>query len=529
MTKIKTSNNGQRSVRETVLAMLGLCFVLIMVALDQTVIGTALPTVVAELHGFGLYAWVGTAYLLTSVITVPIFGKLGDEHGRRPFVMAAIVLFTLASMLCGLAQSMVQLVLARGLQGVGGGMLVATTFACIPDMFPVAKERLRWQIMFSTSFGLANAFGPSLGGYLAEYWGWRWVFFVNLPVGILSLLFVWRFLPHIRHSDGPPARLDWWGALLVALTLGSLQLGVEWLHEHKPVGLLAAVAVTGLACGAALIWWERRAPNPVLPLDMFKHPSLGPLFAVATLMGFCMFGVIYYTPLMFQGGLGLSPNEAGLLVTPLAVSITLGSIANGRVATRVSSPNLMLYVGLALFAICAFGLAHITRATPHSLIVVIMAVGGLGLGIVLPCLTLFTQASAPRTQLGVATALLQSTRMVGGMLGTALIGTLVSHRYAQGVEAMLAERHAPGLSNWLGDPQILVNAEMASRFEAVAAGAGQDAAALIGQAREQLVDAVHLTHGLVLVLLVLGVALVRRVPRVDLHALPVVAVPPAHD
>lgn len=503
-----------RDFRQTVLAMLGLCFVLVMVALDQTVIGTALPTVVAELHGFDLYAWVGTAYLLTSVITVPIFGKLGDEHGRKPFVMAAIVLFTLASMLCGLAQSMGQLVAARALQGIGGGMLVATTFACIPDMFPEAKERLRWQVMFSSSFGLANAFGPSLGGYLAQYWGWRWVFFVNLPVGILSLFFVWRYLPRIRHSDAAPARLDWLGAVLVTLTLGSLQLAMEWLPQHKPAVLIGALSALGLASGAALVWWERRAPNPMLPMGMFTHPSLGPLFAVSLLMGFCMFGVLYYTPLMFQGGFGLPPNEAGLLITPLAVSITIGSIANGRVATRVSSPNAMLYVGLGLFAVAAVSLTQVTHETPHSLIVAAMVAGGLGLGTLLPNLTLFAQASAPRTQLGVATALLQSMRMMGGMLGTALIGTFVSHRYVQGVDERLANANATQWAGWLADPQILVNHEQATRFLATA---GSQASALITGARDSLVDAVHHSQWIVLGMLGLGLFLVRRVPRIDLH------------
>ncbi|HEY8085885.1 MAG TPA: MFS transporter, partial [Methylophilaceae bacterium] len=238
--------------------MLGLCFVLVMVALDQTVIGTALPTIVSELNGFDLYAWVGTSYLLTSVMTVPVFGKLGDEHGRKPFVLVAIILFTGASMLCGMAHSMLELVLARALQGVGGGMLMATSFACIPDLFPEPKERLRWLALFSTSYGLANAVGPTLGGYLAEYWGWRWVFFVNLPVGIISLAFVWKYLPRIRNTDHPPSSLDWLGSLLIALVLGCLQLLVEWLPQHKPLGLLVALGVTAVAAGFTLVWWERR-------------------------------------------------------------------------------------------------------------------------------------------------------------------------------------------------------------------------------------------------------------------------------
>ena len=333
--------------------MLGLCFVLVMVALDQTVIGTALPTVVSELNGFDLYAWVGTSYLLTSVITVPIFGKLGDEHGRKPFVIAAILLFTIASMLCGMADSMLQLVLARALQGIGGGMLMATTFACIPDLFPDHHERLRWMALFSTAYGLANAVGPTLGGYLAEYWGWRWVFFVNLPVGIASLGFVWHYLPRIRHSEHPPSSMDWLGSILIALVLGCLQLLVEWLPQHKSIDVLIALGAIATVSGLTLIWWERSCENPILPLEMFSHNAIARLFALSIMMGFCMFAVMYYAPLMFQGGFGLSPNQAGMLVTPLAVFITVGSILNGRIVTRLHSPKSILYAGLACFTISA--------------------------------------------------------------------------------------------------------------------------------------------------------------------------------
>jgi EmrB/QacA subfamily drug resistance transporter len=506
-----------RDFRQKLLAMLGLCFVLIMVALDQTVIGTALPTVVAELNGFDLYAWVGTSYLLTSVISVPIFGKLGDEHGRKPFVIVAIILFTLASMLCGMAQSMLQLVLARALQGIGGGMLVATSFACVPDLFPDTRERLRWQILFSSAFGLANAVGPSLGGYLAEYWGWRWVFFVNLPVGIASLGFVWYFLPRIRHTDHPPSRMDWLGSLLVAMTLGCLQLLVEWLPQHKPALLLIALGSVGAVSCATLIWWERRCENPVLPLGMFTHRILGPLFALSIMMGFCMFAIMYYAPLMFQGGFGLSPNQAGLLVTPLAVFITVGSIVNGRIVTRLHSPNVILYVGLSFFWIAAMALTQTTITTPHVTIVLAMMFGGLGLGLLLPNLTLLVQASTPRTQLGVATAMLQSMRMVGSMLGTALIGSLISSLYVSKVNDMLDANHVSQWASWLDDPQILVNHPLAAKFAEVVTQSGHNAVMFMTGARNSLVEAIHDSQWIVAVFMVLAFWLVHRIPSIDIH------------
>jgi len=499
--------------------MLGLCFVLIMVALDQTVIGTALPTVVAELNGFDLYAWAGTSYLLTSVITVPVFGKLGDEHGRKPFVLAAIVVFTLASMLCGTAQSMLELVLARALQGIGGGMLVATSFASVPDLFPEARERLRWQILFSSAFGLANAVGPSLGGYLTEYWGWRWVFFVNLPVGLASLGFVWRYLPRIRHTNRPPSRMDWFGALLIGVALGCLQLFVEWLPQHKPGLLLAALGAVAVSACALLIWWERRCDNPVVPLDMFTHPVLRRLFSLSVMMGFCMFAVMYYAPLLFQGGFGLSADSAGLLVTPLAVSITVGSIINGRIVTRLHSPNVMLYIGVICFWIAAAFMTQTSHAMPHALTALIMALAGLGLGLLLPNLTLIAQATTPRTQLGVATAMLQSMRMIGSMIGTALVGSLISHLYASRIDASLAENHVNAWATWLQDPQVLVNHERAQEFITQPNLAGHQAIEFLGVARQALVDAIHGSEWFIAACMVLAFWLVHRMPAVNIHRL----------
>ncbi len=507
-----------RGFRQQLLAMLGICFVVAMVALDQTVIGTALPTIVAELRGFDLYAWVGTSYLLCSIITVPIFGKLGDEHGRKPYALVAILLFTAASMLCGMARDMLQLVLARGLQGIGGGMLVATAFATVADLFPEPRERLRWQVLLSGAFGLANAFGPTLGGFLTEYWGWRWVFFVNLPVGVVSFWFVWHYLPRIRHGDHPAAQLDWPGAALIALTLGSLQLLVEWLPQHKPPAVLALLAATGILAGGLLLWWERRCANPILPLDMLAQDSLRPLFTLSLLTGFCMFALMYYIPLLLQGGFGMSPNHAGLLITPLAVFITVGSIANGRIVAHLADPKQMLYAGLGFFWLAALALTQMGHDTPDALIAAAMMSAGIGLGILLPNLTLFTQSTAPRARLGVATAMLQSTRMIGGMLGMALIGTLVSHRYVAEIDTMLLAGDGLQWAPRLGDPQILLDPGLAHDFSAALARAGHDdAAALLAGARDALIAAIHSSQWLIAALVALALPVVYRAPRILLR------------
>ncbi|MEC5408275.1 MDR family MFS transporter [Paraburkholderia sp. MPAMCS5] len=504
--------------RESLLAMLGISFVTMLVALDQTVVGTALPTIVAELKGFELYAWVATSYLLTSVITVPIFGRLGDYYGRKPFVIASIVVFTGASVLCGVANNMLFLVLARGLQGIGGGMLVGTAFACIPDLFPDSVVRLRWQVLMSSAFGIANAVGPSLGGFLTQYYGWRSVFYVNLPVGLLSLFFVWRFLPHLRHVEHEgKMRLDWPGAVLIAVALGSLQLFVELLPKHGLTFSACGLLVLSVVSAYALWQWEKRCPAAILPVDMFRNKSLSALFTLAVLGGFSMFSLLFYAPLLFQGGFGMSPKEAGLVITPLVVFITIGSIANGRVVSRVRNPNLMLYVGFALLALACLGVVIATRSMPQWLLMSFMVLGGLGLGFVMPNLTIFAQQTAGREHLGIATALLQSLRMIGGMIGTALTGTLISHMYASGVRRALESDHA---SQWfadLGDPQILINHEAQASLLGQLAHAGHNGAMLLETARQTLVAAIHFGLAMAAVIAVVSVWQSRRVPPIKLQ------------
>jgi EmrB/QacA subfamily drug resistance transporter len=503
--------------RESLLAMLGISFVTMLVAFDQTVVGTALPTIVAELRGFELYAWVATSYLLTSVITVPIFGRLGDYFGRKPFVIASIVVFTGASVLCGAANSMLFLVVARALQGIGGGILVGTAFACIPDLFPDSVVRLRWQVLMSSAFGIANAIGPSLGGFLTQYYGWRSAFYVNLPVGLLSLIFVCRYLPHVRHvAARSKMRLDWPGALLIAVALGALQLLVESLSQHGLSSGVVALAVAAAVSSVALWKWEKRAAQPLLPLDMFANRSLAALFALSMLCGYSMFSLIFYAPLLLQGGFGLSPKDAGVLITPLVVFITIGSILNGRIVTRVRRPTAMLYVGCALLAIACIGTATATRTMPHSLLMGLMMLAGIGLGFVLPNLTVFAQETAGREHLGIATALLQSLRMIGGMFGAAVTGTLISHLYARGVRDALTAAHASAWWRTMRDPQILVNRDAQRTLLDSLAHAGQDGLALLEQARESLVTAIHAGLAVGAVIAVIALWRCASVPHVTL-------------
>ncbi len=508
------------SVRHSLLAVLGLCFVSVLVAIDQTVVGTALPTIVAELQGFELYAWVASGYLLTAVVTVPVFGRLGDYYGRKPFVVASILVFSLASVISSLSQSMMQLVLARALQGVGGGMLLGTVFACVPDLFPDARVRLRWQVLLSAAYGIASGIGPTLGGFLTQVAGWRSVFYVNLPIGFVGLFMIWRYLPHIRQVATSRVTLDWQGALLIAVGLTCLQLFVELLPRRGVSLTVILLGLCALLCLGGLLLWEKRCAQPLLPMSMLRDRSLATLFVLSLLAGALMFVLLFYVPLLFQGGFGMTPQEVGLAITPLVVFITVGSIINGRVVMRLPRPNDMLYLGFGLLTLCTIGLVFTRHSTSGGLLALIMTLGGLGFGFVMPNLTVFAQQVAGRTLLGISTAMLQSTRMIGGMLGMALIGTVVSHYYAGQVHKMVAGLEDTGWKALLADPQVLVNRQTQTVFAERLRAVALESQPLLEQAREALVGAVHAGLLVSLMFALLATAWVMRLPPTDLSASP---------
>ena len=501
--------------RESIWAMLGVSFVAMLIALDQTIVGTALPRIVAELKGFDLYAWVATSYMLASVITIPIFGRLGDLFGRKPFLLAAILVFTAASVLCGVATSMLFLVIARGLQGIGGGILIGTVFATVADLFPDPKLRLRWLVFVTSAFGFANFVGPTLGGVLTQYGGWRLVFFVNVPIGLVSLLFVHRFLPHLRHTrQTGPVRLDWVGAFVVAVTFGTLQFLIELLPKEGLSTLTVALASVTAVCALTLWFWEKRMGYPIIPVDMLMDRKLTALFAMSVLGGFALFSLVFYVPLLFQGGYAMSPQDSGMLVMPLLFGTTVGSVVNNRIVTRIRRANGIMYIGFALSVIACLSLVSLRGHEPRVVWMSCMGISGLGLGLVGTSLTICTQQIATRDHLGAATALLQSLRTFGGMLGTVVTGALLGHLYTQGVHRSLDSYQATEWFKSFASPQLLVDrAEQAALISRLV-GEGHAGDAMMHSAREALVNSIHVGLAVAAVAALVGLCLAWFVPPV---------------
>lgn len=481
------------------LAISGIMAVVLLSALDQTIVGTALPRVVADLGGFELYAWVATSYLLTSTIMVPVMGKLGDLYGRKPFLLASVVIFVGASAVAGAAPSMLWLIVARGVQGVGAGMLQATAFTSVSDMFPQPERRARWQGLITSTFGIASVVGPSLGGVMTDTLGWRSVFYVNLPIGILAVALIWFTLPADLSPRTPHARIDWAGAATITLAISALLLAVEWGGDTLPwaspqiIGLLALSVAMIVSFGLI----ERRAPEPLLPLDLFDMPAILISTIISLLVGFALFALVYYSPLLFQGGFGISPSAAGALQTPLAVSMAMGSLTSGQLFARIRRMKPLLFSGATLLGLGSLLLLGSNTGSNLVLLSAELALTGFGIGMQLPMLTILVQSLVPRERLGVGTSTIQFARLIGSTIGTAIVGAAVNALYAGGVTAAAPASANPQLVQAFHNPQALVNPQAQAQIQALAAQIGASQAQLqqlLDAARNALISSVHVGY-----------------------------------
>lgn len=476
------------------LAMAGLALVLFLVSLDQTVVGTAMPRIIADLNGFELYAWVTTAYLMAETAVIPIVGKLGDLYGRKWITVAGVIVFVGTSALCGLAWSMPLLVLFRGLQGLGGGMLMATVFTLVADVFPDLRDRARYQGRLFAVFSLSSVIGPVLGGWITDSLSWRWVFYINIPLGLLALVVLPAVLPTTARQR--EVRIDYLGALASTLAvvgaLGALELvsaGEAW---SSPL-VLGGLALAGVAA-AAFVPIERRAAEPIIPLGLFRNRMVVVATLVQFLVGITMFTVTLYIPLFTQGVLGASASTSGTVMMPMVITMPLMGIVVGQLIARVGrlKPFLLIATGLA-----SVGVLLLTLLGVQSSLLQVGAsvfVIGVGLGMVMPVTTLAVQSAVEQRMLGVATSATNFIRSIGATMGTALVGTLVTNAYHVGLAANVPAGAPAGAVEALHSPNALTSAEALAKLRELMAAAPDGAAlteALLAAARVALNGAVH--------------------------------------
>ena len=438
-------------------------------ALDQTVVSTAIPKVVADLEGFSLLSWLFTSYMLTSTVIVPLAGKMGDLYGRKYILMGGVLIFIVGSALCGAAPSMALLIVFRAFQGLGGGMIFASVFATLGDAFSPA-ERGKYIGLFTGTFGLASISGPTLGGFITDNLGWRWIFYLNIPVAMIALPALWYNIPSVKNVR--KVRLDIAGSFLLTVASVLLLLGFVWAGDKYAWG---STQIIGLLLGSAVatalfIAWELHHPEPVIPLGLFKNR----VFLMANLVGFTfglgVFGAFQYLGIFVQTALGASATASGVITTPQSVATVLTSIMGGQIISRYGRYKWQIVVGTLCIAAAMAMLRTLTVDTPRWHISAFVVVLGLGFGIVMPTISLVVQNAVSPQFIGVATSSSQFFRQIGSVIGIAIFGAILTNVYTSQFETEFTEADralvGPAIVAQLEDPTIRLNENAFARIEA---------------------------------------------------------------
>ena len=468
------------SQRQKLMLVASLMLAMFIGAIDQTVVSTATPKILADLGGFNLLSWMFTSYMLTSTVVVPLVGKLSDIYGRKTFVLVGIVAFLIASIACGAAPNMESLIAFRAIQGFGGGVIFASVFATIGDIFPPA-ERSKYMGLFTGIFALASLLGPLLGGALTDALSWRWVFFINIPVCLVALPAIWWNLPS-RHGVVRP-KIDWIGAIILSVAAVVLLLAFEWAGRKYAwdSAQIIGLFVAGAVLIAAFIAQEARHAEPVIPLFLFKNNVFLMSNLIVFTMGMGMFGALQYLGIFVQTAQGASATVSGIIGTPQALGMLAASVIGGQVIARTGRYRWQTVIGLCLVLAAMLFLRRLQLDTPKWEISAIMVVLGLGFGMSMPTMSLSVQNAVPYQYLGVASSSSQFFRQIGSVFGIAIFAVILNSSF----DAEFHERLTPAAEATLGasvvtaleDPTLPLNPrEFAKVTESAKAQEGGEAA-----------------------------------------------------
>jgi EmrB/QacA subfamily drug resistance transporter len=512
---------GQSPWPRAAASMAGVLLALLLAALDQTIVATAMPSIVADLGRFDQFAWVFSCYMLASTTSIPIMGKLSDMYGRKWVLVAGVFIFLAGSALCGSAQNMVQLILFRGVQGVGAGSIIGNSYAVLGDV-STPMHRGRWMGFVGGVFAVAVVLGPLAGGFITDHASWRWIFFLNIPLGLLALLIILAGMANVRDPEVTRS-LDLFGLvaliasvvpLLLALTLGGKEY--PWASSQV-VGLLAVSAVMGLV----FLWAERRAREPLIPGALFANPIFTVAIVVTFLTSISAYAGIMFIPLFVQGVIGSSATSAGVTLMPALLSVVVSGVVAGQIISQTGNYRIMAVGGTFVMAAGVFLFTRLDAQSSNADALVYMVVAGVGVGATLPTLMVSVQNAFSHHMLGVATASLQFFRSIGGAVGTGVLGSFMTARLATSVEGPAALEAAKSLPAEvvaeLRDPQVLLDpGTMARLGEAAGQGeGGATLAVLVEGLRGSLASAMHDVF-----LLGLGVTAVAAVVSLFLRQIP---------
>ena len=518
-------NNPGLTERQVRLTLIGVMFAMFLASLDQTIVATAIPRIMADLDGFDRVTWVSSAYIVASTSVVLITGAVSDVYGRKWLFVGGISIFLIGSVLAASSQTMNALIIFRGIQGLGGGMIMALSFVTIGDLFPPA-ERAKYQGIIAAMFGISSVLGPTLGGVITDQFSWEWIFLVNIPLGIPIILLFIRFFPNAMR-EGPKRKIDIGGAILIVLAIVPALLGLSW--GGNQYAWSDPIVLSSLASGAfmAVIFalYETRVSDPILPLAVFKNRVVGIALFVILLTGFAMFGAIFFVPLLFQGVLGASPTASGSFLTPMMLGIVFGAAISGQVLSRTGGHyRIQGILGLSVMGIGAIMLSGTTAEITHGYALTSAVIMGFGLGTSFPLYTIAIQNGVPQQYLGIATSSAQFFRSVGGSIGLAVFGSYMVRRFKDGMEDNLPsealEAVPPQLLNQITDnPNALLNPEASDNLINTFAASGESGIAVgtqvLGAIRGSLAGAIGDVFFLCFIFVALAVvatAFIREVP-----------------